>query len=244
MEYHEHRASQSVAPNANAFATVAARGHDDDAARLALLGQLVAGVAHDLRQPLTVIEMNVSAAIRVLSRPELSLGDALDALDDVLTQERRMRDALQMLEDFAARRAPLAERCNVVTVLGEAIAFLRNESLTRHVPIEVDVVSDVNEVRGEPTLVREALLDVLLAALEATSRDAPRGTPILVTVRRVQDGVEVAVVHRSTDPDRVDAGTRRLTLARAITGALAADLALEATADDGLLVITTWPAHV
>src|SRR3954463_15666045 len=73
--------------------------------RFALAGELVAAVTHDLRQPLTAIEMNVSAALRFLRRSPPAVAEALEALDDTFAQQRRMRDALQALQDLAVRRA-------------------------------------------------------------------------------------------------------------------------------------------
>ena len=53
--------------------------------------------------------MNVSAAIALLGRPSPRLAEAIDALQDALGQERRMRDALQVLQNLAIRREPQRE---------------------------------------------------------------------------------------------------------------------------------------
>src|SRR5215467_7143257 len=84
------------------------------ASRLALAGELVAAVTHDLRQPLTAVEMNVAAATAFLSRPTPAIDDALAALADALAQQRRMRDALQALQDLVVRREPRREPCNAI----------------------------------------------------------------------------------------------------------------------------------
>lgn len=85
------------------------------AARLAVAGELVAAITHDLRQPLTAIEMNVAAALRQVqanredesaAETAVRLHGAADALRDALAEQRRMREALQVLQDLAVRREP------------------------------------------------------------------------------------------------------------------------------------------
>src|SRR5262249_27917787 len=76
-----------------------ARSELERASRLALAGELVAAVTHDLRQPLTAMEMNVAAAAAYLRRANPAAAEALTALDDALAQGRRMSDARQALQD-------------------------------------------------------------------------------------------------------------------------------------------------
>ena len=64
-------------------------------------GELVSAITHDLRQPLTAVEMNVSAAIVFLERATPQIEEAIEALNDALGQQRRMRDALQVLQHLA-----------------------------------------------------------------------------------------------------------------------------------------------
>src|SRR5215510_12844028 len=97
------------------------------ASRLALAGELVTAVTHDLRQPLTAIEMNISAAMQFLRRSTPAIDEALDALDDALGQQRRMRDALQVLQDLAVRREPLREPCDVGAALRDVVTLVADD---------------------------------------------------------------------------------------------------------------------
>src|SRR6516162_11891098 len=54
-----------------------ARSELERASRLALAGELVAAVTHDLRQPLTALQMNVAAAVAFLRRSTPAITDAL-----------------------------------------------------------------------------------------------------------------------------------------------------------------------
>ncbi len=174
--------------------------------RLALVGELVSSVTHDLRQPLTAIEMNLSAAIHLLRRSDPAILGAIDALTDALAQQRRMGAALQLLEDLAARREPLRGPCDLGAITREAITLLQSDALARHVPIELDIGLGVPAISGDVLLVRQALLDILIGALESSSRSSQSNAPVRVSVRSTADGAEVAVAHV---PSRHDDGARQ-----------------------------------
>jgi signal transduction histidine kinase len=212
------------------------------ATRLAVAGELVSTVTHDLRQPLTAIEMNVSAAMQFLRRGDPQPERALEALDDALVQQRRMRDALKVLEDLTARREPLHDRCDLAVIAREAIALIQSDATARQVPIELDVSSPVPLVSGDATLIRQALLNLLAGALEATSVSERRGGPVHLTLGTGTTGATATVTHFGLRPDTrsPDGG---LTLARSVADAHGGSIAIEGSADTGIRVLTTWPPY-
>src|SRR5262245_25982219 len=70
------------------------------AAQLAVAGELVGGIAHDLRQPLAALEMNVSVAQNLLRRDAPDVTGALAALEDAITGAELLRESLQVLQDL------------------------------------------------------------------------------------------------------------------------------------------------
>jgi signal transduction histidine kinase len=212
------------------------------ATRLTVAGELVAAVTHDLRQPLTAIEMNVSAAMQFLRRTDPQPDRALEALEDALLQQRRMRDALKLLEDLTARREPLHDRCDLAHIAREAIALIEGDAAARQVPIELDVGSPIPPVSGDATLIRSALLNLLLGAVEATSVSGRRDGPVQLTLGAGTTGPTATVTHFGLRPDArsPDGG---LALARSVTDAHGGSIAIEGSADTGIRVLTTWPPY-
>jgi signal transduction histidine kinase len=210
--------------------------------RFTLAGELVAAVTHDLRQPLTAVEMNVSAALRFLRRSPPALEEAIEALEDTFAQQRRMRDSLQTLQDLAIRREPQRDACDITALVREVIALVRTDAMTRHVPIELSVISVPPPVYADPTLLRQAFLNILLDALEATSSSDQKHEPVHVVIR-ADTAAEVSVTHVGlrAEAQLDDWG---LALARTVADAHGAAITLERTADNGARVITKWPYRV
>jgi signal transduction histidine kinase len=213
------------------------------ASRLVLAGELVAAVTHDLRQPLTALEMNVAAAVALLRRATPAVGDALGALDDVLAQVRRMSDALQALQDLVVRREPRRERCDVAAAIRDVVTLVQGEALARHVAIASDIAADTPAIHGDAVLLRQALLNILADALEATSSSAHRDSPVSITARAAGDVVDIRVTHFGVRADNAGLDEWGLALARSVVAAHGATITLTGAPDTGVTVATRWPAH-
>jgi signal transduction histidine kinase len=243
MELDEGPLSDATASRTNELSLRRARSELERASRLALAGEMVAGVTHDLRQPLTAIEMNVAAATAFLRRPTPAIDDALAALADALAQQRRMRDALQALQDLVIRREPRREPCNAIDAVHDVVALVQGDALARHVLIELEIDADVPAIAGDPVLVRQAFLNILMDALEATSLSPRKEMPIRIAVRRAESAVEVVVSHVGERADGAGLDEWGLALARSVVAAHGATIAMAGAPATGISVVTTWPAH-
>src|SRR5262249_4248708 len=126
------------------------------AAQLAVAGELVAAITHDLRQPFTAVGMNDSAAIHFLRRRAAAMRGAVEALDEALRQQHRMRDALRVLQDLAVRREPQWETFDLGALVREVAALVGTDALARHVALEVEIADDIPRVVGDAMLIRQA----------------------------------------------------------------------------------------
>ena len=229
-----------------------ARRELDRAARLVIAGELVASVTHDLRQPLTAIEMNVAAALRLLEQclaPEAPeqiasiVPDAIAALRDALADQHRMREALQVLQDLSAQRQPTFKPLNLESSVREVVRLLASDPAARRVRIDVRCLDPLPTISADAALVRQALLNVLIDALQSTSTIATADPHVVVELRTPHErAVDVAVT-------RVPAGlegpaTRvgaSLALAQSVVDVHGASLTVTRDATSGTTVLTRWP---
>ena len=211
------------------------------ATRLALAGELVAAVTHDLRQPLTAIEMNLSAALLFLSEAEPRTDRAIEALEDIFAQQRRMSEALQALEDLVVCREPRHERCDLTALAREAIALIRADPSMREAPIELSVGAQTPSVSGDATLIRQALLNVLLHAIDASG--GRPGEPIRGAITNLEDSVEAVVTYPKPADAPVTSTGPGLTLARAVVAAHGATLKIDDSSESMVRVETRWPVY-
>lgn len=146
--------------------------------RLISLGVLAAGIAHEMRNPLTGIS--------------LLLDDLHDHLNDGRHSREMMKRALQEIDrlenlitgllDFAAPSEPvqLIEH-SVGDVLQKMVFFIKKQCKNQRVKLTVDIEESLPEVRLDPERLQQALLNVSLNAIQAM----PDGGSVTLTVHRV-----------------------------------------------------------
>lgn len=135
--------------------------------QLAALGQLAAGLAHELRNPLTSIRTLVEAARTGGPQSELDARD-LEVIDEELT---RLDSTLQTFLDFA--RPPKLERrpVDLRDVVRRTVVLVNPRAERQSVQIDVSLPKDPLIVDADPEQLRQVLLNLLLNALDALRTD-------------------------------------------------------------------------
>jgi signal transduction histidine kinase len=215
----------------------------DQSPRFMLSGDLVAAVTHDLRQPLTAIEMNVSAAMQLLRRPDAAIDDILDALGGALDQEHRMRDAVQVLQDLATRREPRREACDLSAAVRETLTLVWSDALARHVTVELDGDPALPPVSGDGLFIRQALLNVLVAGLETIPAEGPGRVTMRIHVRRAGNDAEVSITCPGVSGVAGGSAEWELSLARSVVAIHGGTMNVQPLPGGGAIVTTTWPLH-
>ena len=154
-----------------------------------------------------------------------------------------MRDELKVLQDLAARREPQRAAVDMATLAHEVAALVQSDAVTRHVPVEVEIVAPVPIVSGDATLIRQALLNIVLNALRQASQKEAGGRPVQVSVRRVGETVEVAVSHAGTRTDAAVFDALGLAVARAAIDVHQATITLDDDPAIGVRLVTRWPIN-
>jgi signal transduction histidine kinase len=148
---------------AETAARIAALEQLRHADRLATVGKLASGIAHELGTPLNV----VSGRARMVTTREV-VGDAvLDNARIIVEQADRMAAIIRQLLDLGRRRAPHKERQDVLTVVRQTVALLLPLAAKRGVSIRIDepAASALLEVDG--TQLQQALANLVVNGVQS-----------------------------------------------------------------------------
>jgi two-component system NtrC family sensor kinase len=131
--------------------------------RLAMVGQLAAGVAHEINNPLQGI---VTYSNLLLERMP-GEGWARDWLQKIVTQANRCRTIVRGLLDFSRQHKPDKRPCNVNTVLGQCVSLVANQALFHNIEIVKQLDDMLPQVPMDAGQMQQVFMNMLINAAEA-----------------------------------------------------------------------------
>ncbi len=159
-----------------------------EAQKLAALGQLGAGVAHEINNPLTGILGNAQLLLE-----EKGDGDPdREALARIEALARRCRDITQNLLRFSQQREdPAFEVVDVNRVVSDAVSLAEGQVRASGIPLDLDLAAPAPRVKGDPGHLAQVVLNLLSNARSACAGRA--GAGIAISTGRAGDEVEIRV---------------------------------------------------
>ena len=152
-------------------------------ARMATVGELAAGVAHEINNPLTGILGMAQVLARTVSAPQ----DKKD-LEDIVEQARRVRDVVRGLQDFAggpARRG----RSDVNQLLRDTLPFVQGQARQRGIQIIERFAPDLPWPVVEARQIRQLFLSLISRALHVM----PDGSDLLLSTALAEVGEQCRI---------------------------------------------------
>jgi PAS domain S-box-containing protein len=165
--------------------------------RVATLGELSGALAHELNQPLTSILSNAQAALRLLERGVVDLGELREILRDIADEDRRAGEVIRRLRALLRRGETPRQPIDVNEVTSEVLRLARSELIGHGVTVTVQLTPGLPKVRGDRVALQQVLLNLIVNACDAMRQDEPLQRALTVATTLDGEGaVRVAIVDR------------------------------------------------
>ena len=135
--------------------------------KLAALGKLSAGIAHEIRNPLTSIKILIHSLVDEMATDASREKD----LAVIETEIARVNKIIKQFLDFARPRPPSLEPMDIRTVLEETLALLNHEMEAQGISLEQNYVSDLPPVPMDREQMKQVFLNLMLNATQAMDRE-------------------------------------------------------------------------
>jgi two-component system NtrC family sensor kinase len=158
--------------------------------RLATLGQLAAGVAHEINNPLGAILMYTH-----LSLEEMEAGDPCRKnLEKVAGETTRCRDIVKGLLDFARQTEPKVEESDVNEILNRTLSLVENQALFQNVIINRLLSPSLPMVMMDTSQIQQVFTNIILNAAEAVDEEGE----LTVVTRMAPDNKHIEIEFTDT----------------------------------------------
>ncbi len=131
--------------------------------KLASVGVLAAGIAHELNNPLT----GVLTFTTLLRRKMADGSEDAEDLDLVISETRRCAAIIKRLLDFSREKVPTKGWFNLNLVIEETMRFADRPVSLRQIAITADLDPDLPQVWGDADLIKQVVLNLLVNAQQA-----------------------------------------------------------------------------
>ncbi len=141
------------------------------ASKMASIGELAAGVAHEINNPLAII-MATSGVIRDMLNPEFDLDHSPEAickeLSTIDTAATRAKGITKKLQEMGKARVPCSVACDINALLDEVLNRLKKvEFKGKHIEVVTNLAPELPPLLAEPDSLRQVFTNILVNAADA-----------------------------------------------------------------------------
>ncbi len=164
------------------------------ASRLSSMGEMVAGIAHEVNQPLYSI-LNYAKAVKNLMNQdgELDIESIRDWTDHILSEAVRGGQITKRMRSFVSRNETQRRCANINDIIGEALGFIIAEARDGQVAIHRELDENVLTVDVDRVQIQQVLVNLCKNAIEALAECPAENRRMIISTRPMENYVEVAV---------------------------------------------------
>jgi C4-dicarboxylate-specific signal transduction histidine kinase len=161
-------------------------------ARVAIIGELTASIAHEVNQPLAGIVANADACLAWLSNPQPNLDEAKKAASSMILAATLASEVIARIRSLITKATPERLKLNINEVIEEAVALARTETMNNNVSLVTELASDLPVVLGDRIQLQQVILNLAMNGIAAMS--STNGRPRRLLIRsQTQDADRVLV---------------------------------------------------
>jgi len=163
-------------------------------ARLAAVGEMSSGIAHELNQPLCAMANYAQACDRLLALPDPDIGEIRDSLQEIAAQALRAGEAIRRLRSLARPQQPSRELADVNTLVAELTDLIQADAKHNRVHYRFEAGLNLPHVLVDRSQIQQLVLNLVRNSVEAQAEQPVEAREVTVRTARTDSGdVEISV---------------------------------------------------
>jgi two-component system NtrC family sensor kinase len=181
--------------------------------KMAALGKMAAGVAHEINNPLAVIGEEAGWMKDLLKEEDVAqspnLQEFQESIKKIEYHAERVKKVTHRLLGFARRMEPTEEKVLVNDVIEECVGFLENEARYRNISINKELAPDLPTIASDSSQLQQVFLNILNNAIDAMGKDGtitlrtfhqPDTQQIVIKISDTGPGMTKETIEKIFDP--------------------------------------------
>jgi two-component system sensor kinase FixL len=172
----------------------------NNVSRLATMGEMAAGISHELNQPLAAIANYAQACVRLLRLPAPDMPEIAGALEQIASQALRAGEIIRRIRSLVRNEDVRHESQDVNDLIREVHTLLASDARVHDGRLELDLAELLPKVAVDGVQIQQVLMNLVHNAFEAQANELHSGVPagatfaVRIATRRTDSGdVEVSV---------------------------------------------------
>jgi two-component system, LuxR family, sensor kinase FixL len=162
--------------------------------RLSTMGEMAAGLAHEINQPLSAIATYAQACQRFVRSPNRDDADVLEALEQISVQALRAGEVIRRLRNFVKNREVKREPVDCNRLLDDLRTLAETDARLHNVRLRIEAEAGLPTVYADPIQLQQVVLNLVRNAIDAMSEAPETRREVLLSTRRLPEGeIEIIV---------------------------------------------------
>ncbi|MBW1779862.1 MAG: hypothetical protein JRL30_03900 [Deltaproteobacteria bacterium] len=143
--------------------------------KLASIGELASGIAHELNQPLMVIRANTQLALRGFQGERLSEERLIEYLEPVERNTKRMMDIIDHLRTFSRQSEKEFLLIDINQVIGESFTMVGEQLRVHDIEVKKDLTDELPAIKGDFNQLEQVFLNLITNSRDAIEQGRAMG---------------------------------------------------------------------
>jgi C4-dicarboxylate-specific signal transduction histidine kinase len=162
--------------------------------RVATVGELSGGIAHELGQPLAAILANAQAAQALLAGKNIDKEAIAGILEDIVQDDSRAGQVIHRLRRLLRKGEGQSASINLNDLISSSLRLLHSELGIRKIKVKTGLKIDLPPISGDSVQLQQVLLNLMMNAMEAMASTPPSMRTLGIGTRTTEEGyVEVSI---------------------------------------------------